>query len=336
MNRHLSTRTPAIAACRVIYGSTVLGASPLQAQAWTPAQGEGAVSIAYQDSFVKYHLFTTTPLDRGQIRSQAMLLDVIYGITDKVALSLSVPFIGAQDMVRILIRQSGIPALYHSTFQDLRFGVSYNLTKKWLIVTPFVGTITPTHDYQYFAHSAVGRDIRELQIGAVLGQAARPVLPGLFVTGRYSVRVRPTGPRHLAQSQQPRFRSCGYFVKPEFRVFGLASGQLTHGGIDLPVPPAPPLPTLLWQHHDQIGRENELNLGGGAAFSITRSFDLFGSVIHTVTGRNMHELEYAATFGGTWSFMTAHAVAHASRSTAAERATGEARKLVRCVCQKGR
>ena len=318
--------------------AALLVASPVLAQAWTPAQGEGAVSIAYQDSFVKYHLFTTTPMDRGHIRSQAMLLDFSYGITDKVALSLSVPFIGAK--YDGLYAHPTVPTpldtgAYHSTFQDLRFGVSYNLTKKWLVVTPFIGTITPSHDYEYFAHSAVGRDIRELQIGAYWAKLLDPVLPGLFITGRYSYGFAQQV-LDISHNRSNLDLELGYFVKPEFRIFALASGQITHGGIDLPLPSATPLPPVLWQHHDQIGRENGLNLGGGAAFSITPSFDLFGSVIHTVTGRNMHELEYAATFGGSWSFMTAHAVAHASRSTAADRATGETRKLLRCVCQKGR
>jgi hypothetical protein len=332
MNRHLPTRVPGIAAAAFL--STVLGASPLRAQAWTPAQGEGAVSIAYQNTSVKYHLFTTTPIDRGHIQSQAMLLDFIYGVTDKVAVSVSLPYIGAK-YNGLYPHPTGLDTgAYHSTFQDLRFGVTYNVTKKWLVVTPFIGTITPSHDYQYWAHSAVGRDLRELQVGAYWAKLLDPVLPGLFVTGRYSYGFTQRV-LDISHNRSNLDLELGYFFKPEFRAFALASGQLTHGGVDLPLPTAPPLPTLILQHHDQIGRDNELNLGGGAAVSITPSFDLFVSVIHTVAGRNMHELEYAATFGGTWSFMTAHAVAHASRSTAAERATGETRKLVRCICQKG-
>jgi hypothetical protein len=53
---------------------------------------------------------------------------------------------------------------YHPTFQDFRFDVRYNVTKKGVVLTPFVGSIVPSHDYAYFGHSAVGRDLKELQV----------------------------------------------------------------------------------------------------------------------------------------------------------------------------
>jgi hypothetical protein len=318
--------------------AALVASTPAWAQAWTPAQGEGSVAMAFQDTFVKYHLFTTTQLDRGHVRSQALLVDFSYGITDKLALSLSLPFIGAKYDGAFPHVATGIDATgrYNSTFQDLRFDLRYNVAKKGFVVTPFVGTVVPSHDYTYWAHSAVGRDLRELQLGAYWAKLLDPVLPGLFITGRYSYgfvqRIID-----VSHNRSNLDLELGYFAKPELRIFAVGAGQLTHGGYDYPAPELwPTLPVALVQHHDQIGRDNELNLGGGVAYSVTPSFDLFGSVVHTVTGRNMHELEYGATVGVSWSFMTAHAVAHASRSTAAERATGEARKLVRCICQKGR
>jgi hypothetical protein len=336
MSRHHSTRIAAIIAAAVL--SAALGASPALAQAWTPAQGEGAVSLAFQDAFVKYHLFTTTQLDRGHVRSEAMLVDFSYGITDKLALSVSLPFIGAKYDGAYPHLATGIDATgrYHSTFQDFRFDIRYNLARKGLVITPFAGTIMPSHDYTYWAHSAVGRDLREFQVGAYWAKLLDPVLPGLFVTGRYSYGFAQQV-LDISHNRSNLDLELGYFVKPELRVFALGAGQVTHGGIDFPDPALwPTLPVALVQHHDQIGRDNELNLGGGAAYSVTPTLDLFGSVVHTVTGRNMHELEYGLTVGMSWSFMTGHAVAHAHRSTAADRATGETRKLLRCVCQKGR
>jgi hypothetical protein len=37
-----------------------LAAPAARAQAWLPAQGDGAVSVLFQDVFVKYHSFTST------------------------------------------------------------------------------------------------------------------------------------------------------------------------------------------------------------------------------------------------------------------------------------
>ena len=234
----------------------------------------------------------------------------LYGITDKLAVSIGFPDIGAQRYTGDYPHPTGIDAThrYNSALQDLRFDVRDNLSRKGFVVTPFVGSVVPSHDYIYWAHSAVGRDLNELQVGAFWAKLLDPVLPGLFVTGRYSYAFVERAV-DISHNRSNLDLELGYFVKPEFRVFGVAAGQLTHGGIDFPPAPAvfAALPLALRQHHDQIGRDNFLNVGGGAAFNVTPTFDVFGSVIHTVTGRNIHEMQYGATIGVSWSFMTRHA-----------------------------
>jgi hypothetical protein len=66
-------------------------AAPARAQAWLPAQGEGSVSLLFQDMLAKNHYFGTTPEDLGRIRAETMVLDVIYGVTDRIAVSVSLP-----------------------------------------------------------------------------------------------------------------------------------------------------------------------------------------------------------------------------------------------------
>ena len=57
------------------FASTLLVslAAPLSAfaQAWVPAKGEGALSMAVQDLFVKNHLVTTTPVGRRAASPEA-------------------------------------------------------------------------------------------------------------------------------------------------------------------------------------------------------------------------------------------------------------------------
>jgi len=67
-------------------------AVPAWGQAWLPAQGEGSVSILYQDVFVKDHMQTTTPVDNGHIWTKTLLLDVTYGVTDKLAITFAIPW----------------------------------------------------------------------------------------------------------------------------------------------------------------------------------------------------------------------------------------------------
>jgi hypothetical protein len=122
----------------------------------------------------------------------------------------------------------------------------------------------------------------------------------------------------------------------------MSSAQLTHGGIDITYPGRQPaLTAKQLPHHDQIGRFNHLNLGGGAAFSISDSMDVFGSFKRTMAARNGHELDRAITVGVSFSVTRRKAQAAdltepampepAPESTAA----AQQRTLLRCVCQKG-
>jgi len=310
------------------------------AQAWTPARGEGTLTVQFQDAFVKYHPFTTTPIDRGHIRSNGVVLDFTYGLTDKLALTIALPYVAAK-YNGLYPHPTGIDnGQYHSTFQDFRFDVRYNLTRKSLVITPFAGTIVPSHGYTYFAHSAVGRDLRELQLGLYAAKMLDAVLPGLFVAGRYSYGFNERV-LDIAHNQSNADLEVGYFLTPELRVLALGAGQVTHGGIDFPNPSVwgglpGGLPPLLFAHHDQIGRDNWLNVGVGAAYTLMPSVDLFGSVIHTVTGRNMHELEYGASFGVSWSLVRGNQGVRSSQvPTAQDRTQRRIRSLIRCVCQKG-
>src|SRR6516225_5402753 len=68
--------------------------SILFAQAWVPDKGEGTETLTFQDNFVKYHLGSEGQrIDVGHIRSFVLLQDLDYGITDQLALDISIPFV---------------------------------------------------------------------------------------------------------------------------------------------------------------------------------------------------------------------------------------------------
>jgi hypothetical protein len=316
-------------------------AVPVHAQAWLPAQGEGSVSLLYQDTGVKYHYFTTTPYDRGHIQGNTVLADVTYGVTDKLAVTLGIPWVASKynglfphPLVADVLAGVSPPrpnpiddGTYHSTFQDFRFDVRYNLTRKAVVLTPFVGSIVPSHDYTYFAHSAAGRDLKELQVGVLGSKLLDALAPGLFVQGRYSYGFTQQV-LDISHNQSNVDLEVGYFVTPRLRVLALSSGQVTHGGIDL-APPAcqlcpASLPPLLLAYHDQITRDNFVNLGGGVAYTLNERIDLFGSMIHTVAARNVHAIDYGVSMGVSLGFSTRRA---------RDRALTE-RSLVKCLCEK--
>ena len=303
--------------------------SPASAQAWLPAQGEGYVSMVYTNLFVNRHYLPTTRYDIGEIDTNSFLFDASYGVTDRMAVSMSLPLMISR--YRGSFPHHGTQPVpmddgtWHSTFQDLRFNVRYTFVRGPLAVTPFVGTALPSHGYEYWAHSAAGRRLREVQAGVTAASQLDAITRGLFVQGRYafgfSERALDIRPNHSYADVE-----VGYFVSRSVRLFGLGAGQLTHDGIDLP---PPGLALLLTpeqrQHHDQIGRDNSLNIGTGAAIELTDSVGLFGSFLKQVAGRNGHQINRAVSLGLTWSFR---------RSSEPLIRDSRQRPLARCGCQK--
>jgi hypothetical protein len=324
----------------IVAAGLAMAPSTVRAQAFVPSQGEGAVSFLYQDQFFRYHYTKTTPSDAaGPTYSRSVLVDVTYGLTDKVAVTFGVPWVATRyggPRPHPLPDLSGPNPIddgtWHSTVQDLRFEVRYNVTRnlgnKGIVVTPYIGSITPSHDYTYFAHSGFGRDLNEVQVGATAAKLFERGLPGLLLQARYGYAFAEEV-LDISHNRSVASFEAAYFATPKLRLLGLTTGQVTHGGIDYLSPPSvASLGLERFLHHDQIERTNLLALGGGASFSVTDSVDVFASFMHTVYQRNGHGLDRGVSLGLSWSFTTAHAKGRA-RGTTAENT------LAKCLCEKG-
>jgi hypothetical protein len=307
-------------------------ASPARAQAWLPPQGEGAISFLFQDMLFKYHAQPVDRVDLGHTRSESMLVDVTYGITNKLAVSFGVPWVAAKyngpNPHPISLTDSTSSPLddgaYHSTWQDIRFDVRYNVTRRGAVLTPFVGTVIPSHGYTYLAHAAPGRRVKELQLG-VSGAKLLDRVPGLFVQGRYAYGIAEKI-ADVSHNRSVAELEVGYFLTPKLRLLALSTGQLTHGGVDLGRG-LRAQNEQLWQYHDRIVRFNMLGVGGGASYAVTDTIDLFGSMMHTVAQRNGHVLDRGVSLGLSWGFTT-----RSARNRALELAE---RRLIKCLCEKG-
>jgi hypothetical protein len=321
-----SAMLPALAAI-----SLVACVPSAHAQAWVPSRGEGSVSVLFQDMTARFHRLPVEELDRGEIRSDALVFDVTYGLTDRVAIDISLPVISAK-YTGAFPHQPDLAlddGQRHAAFQDFRFALRYNVRAGRFAVTPFLGSIVPSHNYAYFAHSAVGRRLNEVQVGAYVARLLDPLLPGAFVQGRYSYGFTERV-LDIAHDRSNADLEVGYFLTEKARVFGLASGQYTHGGLDMTPESRSVLPTELWTHHDQIDRQHYLNLGGGGSVSLSDSTDLFASVLTNVAGRNGHSLSRSINLGVTWTFSRRR-----DNPRTASRSDGESRSLIRCLCEKG-
>jgi hypothetical protein len=319
------------------FGLLAIAPSSARAQAFVPAQGEGAVSFMFSDQFYRYHLSPTTETDAGQIYVRTVLADVTYGLTDKIAISVGLPIVATRyNGLQPHMLNGSIVAVddgtWHATAQDVRIDLRYNVTRNLgntgIVLTPFVGSIAPSHSYDYYGHGAYGRDLHEVEVGASAAKLFERGIPGLLIQGRYAYGFVQQVV-NIPHNRSLMSLEAAYFVTPKLRVLGLGSGQRTHGGIDFlggPIMKAILTPEQ-FLHHDQIQEENILSLGGGASYSLTDSLDLFGSLLHTVAQRNGHELSHGLQLGLSWSFTTAHA--RKSTTTVAENS------LARCLCEKG-
>jgi hypothetical protein len=319
-----------------------LAISPLEtlAQAWVPPRGDGAIAIAAQELNVKKHLAGRTFVDGGHINTGVLLVDMTYGLTDKIAVDVAVPFVSSKYSGSLPHPNTSIDdGSVHSSVTDIRTSLRYNVTRKGAVFTPFIGSIIPSHEYPFYGHSAPGERLREVQVGAYVAKLFTSGVPGMFVSGRagYGFVEKVDNVSH---NRSVADLEVGYFVTPAFRAFGIANAQYTHGGIEFPLGGLPALPPQYRAVHDVIQRVHYVNAGAGFAYSINDSVDMFGSFSRLVVGRNGHVLNRGITVGASWSFSrrtNRDVVSAAAGVPAAEYARAMRKRegtLARCICQK--
>ena len=290
----------------------VLLSSACAAQAWVPNKGEGEFSIVYQNVYTRDHLDNNgRAFDLGRVRVLGMVQGIDFGVTDKLAVSASIPIVtGKYDGVfpHALPIDNGN---YHGGVGDFHLAVRYQLRERPLTITPFLSVSFPAGQYQHFAHSAIGSDMWEVGLGFSAGRRLDPWLPNAYVQTRYAfVITQPVPiPSYNLDIRPNRSRmdlELGYFLTPRLSVRGLMSAQVTHSGMDFTdFPPSIQLLTNeLWRHHDQISAIHYLNAGDGVAFSVRKSVDAFVTFEKTAWGENGHALNAGISAGMSWSFQT--------------------------------
>ncbi|MBI4471207.1 MAG: hypothetical protein HY646_00970 [Acidobacteria bacterium] len=280
-----------------VLSSFIAFASPAFSQAFVPAKGEGNVTITYQNILARGHLLGAVrpgklargPFGTDSIRSHTMTADIEFGITDKAALNLSLPFVTSRYIGEAphLIGQNNEPittddGTYHSAFQDFRFGIRYNFVSRPVFITPFVEGIVPSHDYESTAHSAVGLNLRAVVMGTNVA-GFLDLLPGTYFHAQLSHAIT----QKIAGLRPSRSRvdsEVGYFLTPRLSARFLQSFQTTHDGIVFPQE------VTLEQglNHDRLLRYKFVNLGSGFAFAINESLDVFGTGSKLIWGENVH------------------------------------------------
>ena len=156
-------------------------------------------------------------------------------------------------------------------------------------------------------HSAIGRGFHELLIGVNAGRQLGPILPNVYLHGRYSYTIlkRFEG-MNLNRSNVDW--EVGWLATGKLTLRFLGAWQKSYGGLNLPVDLHSEEDHEI---HDRAARADFVRLGGGATFSVNRSFDIDIAYATTVWGRNIHAVGGMA-LGFSWRFSRGHDISKIS------------------------
>jgi hypothetical protein len=274
--------------------------APVFAQAWVAPKGEGSVSLSYQYTrVVDHYRFDGTPVDVGHIFTHLGAVSVAYSATDRLAFSFGVPYVVARYEGASPHQDHVDGGHNHGTYQDYRMDLRYQLVKGTTAVTPFIEVIIPTHDYEFFGHSAVGRRLNERTAGVYIGRPIGTLIPNAYMQARLSYSFVDQDIDVKANHYNLDL-DAGYFVTDALGVRMLVAVNRTDGGVNMNK--IGPVTGELYQHHDQIIRESHVNIGGGMSYAMTDNTDVFFSALRTVQGTNGHKIDLSFTVGVGWSF----------------------------------
>jgi len=270
------------------------------AQAWVPLRGEGELTFTYENLYVRDHFdYLGNRFDAGPIRTHTVITTLEYGLTNKLALDADITHVTSKYEGFVGPVPHGPPdtGSYHPTFQDLRVGVRYKVYDGAAVITPFVMTVIPTHDYETRGHTAVGHNLHELQLGVNVGRDLEGIIPRSYVEGRYSYAfVEDVQEFNLNRSNADW--EFGYFANSRLSLRFTGSWQKTYGGVriflDQNIPDYHEL-------HDRAAQSGYFRVGGGLSISLTRSWDLHADFGNTEKGTNTHGAR-GLSLGLSWRF----------------------------------
>ena len=282
----------AVASLLLVSGTAVTA----RAQAWVPAKGEGTVSVLFTNVLSKDHYLPDEPVDFGHIDSNTVLFDVTYGVSDRLAVTAGLPVVMSRYRGNAPHRPITLDdGAWHTTSQDFRFAVRYSVVR---------GPVDGDAVHRHGSPECGLRVLRARGPGSATegAQCRRRRGPAVSRTSgwwcRAATRSRSRKARSISRGATALRRwRARISSTPSIRLLAMTSSRIGHTGIDLAPDSGRVLPPEVFRHHDQISRESYLNIGGGAAFSVTDTWDLFGSFTTTVTGRNTHAVNRGISLG---------------------------------------
>ena len=278
-----------------------LAAAPGFAQAWTSPAGQGTAWLSAQTLHTDAHLFSAGQRTRNvEVRANTATLGIDYGLTDRLALGLSVPYVSSRF-------KGGTPHVgssvddyqTHGSLTDLRVELRYKVLDSAVVFTPTVAAIKPLRNYATLGHSAAGRGLNEYSAGFEIGHNAVAISPSLFLSGGYTYSYVERITDDVTVDRSNADLQVAYFLTPRISLRASALWQETHGGLDFPL--SPQHAAEHGHQHDQLAGANFWRGAGAVGFALTPTVDLFGSWSTVIEGVNSHAFR-SWSAGIAWNF----------------------------------
>ena len=304
-------RSPALRAETLALAAAIIAgsAAPCLAQAWLPAQGEGAVTLSHQLVHSPAHLNrdgTPNPAN-GKEWIHAVHGDVEYGLSDRLSVSggllwLATKWVGSESN-----RHGPLDdGTFHYSLQDLETRLHYQVATGRLAIAAHGAVSLPTRGYETRGHAAFGRGLSDVSVGVSAASVlARPgglrALQGVYAAASVSYSFVERS------SDEPQFDldringdfAVGRRLGRRVSVRGFGAWQVMRDGLTFPLTAHER--EEFFSHHDQLARSSYLQLGGGVGIGLQPDLLLSLAAFSTASGRNLHSVR-SLTTALTWSF----------------------------------
>lgn len=296
--------------------SITASATSAFAQAWPMPKKTGAVSLVYQwiDN-TGHRLSDGVLLEDGKSRNQGLALALDYGVSEKLSVSVGIPFVGAKylgpnlpPVPPELQSPNDVDGEWHSGLQDFALSARYNLISHGaFVLTPAVAVLIPSHSYDYRGEAVLGRRLNELQLGVNLGRTLDEISSNLYVSARYAYAFVEQAEVDVPNNRSNAALEIGFLPVRRLTLQAMCLWQRTHGGLRFgTMPPGTPVfpgdvntPERVLEH-DRLLRDNSFHLAGAASYALG-SVDVFAQYLAYVAGTDTHA-GHLLSAGVTWYF----------------------------------
>jgi hypothetical protein len=293
-----------------------LATMPALAQVWVPEKHKGSIALDYRQAQTTRLTGGNGDLERfGNVIVRTMVLNLDYGLGNGWAISAALPYASNRYTGDDPHDPTSLPfandqrfiddGLYHGGWTDWSVGLRYQWLTRPFKVTPFVAYSHPTHDYTFFAHSALGADQWSWQLGVHVGDWLPPPWQKIYWQAGYTYSfMQPLSHRRVDHGVVSL--TAGIFVTQRLDLHLGLSHQNSFGpAINLPDdffnPDGSLNPDNLY-YHDQLAAARYSKFAIGADYLLGKHYQLSLSYGRSLSAVNTHYWDYTTTVGVSRSF----------------------------------